>query len=60
MNPDPIWSMITYVFNILGMLVCLGGLTLAHTTRHVWPGRVIAGAGFLLAASPTLYGLITG
>ncbi|SDO88377.1 MULTISPECIES: hypothetical protein [Halomonas] len=60
MNPDPVWSMITYVCNILGMLICLGGLSLAHYSRYRWPGRVLAGAGFLLAASPTLYGLFLG
>nr|WP_298249698.1 hypothetical protein [uncultured Halomonas sp.] len=60
MNPDPLWSMITYLCNIIGMLVCIGGLSLAHYSRHLWPGRIIAAAGFLLAASPTLYGLIAG
>ncbi|MFP4137166.1 MAG: hypothetical protein ACLFSR_02275 [Halomonas sp.] len=60
MNPDPLWSMIGYVCNILGMLICLGGLSLAHYSRHRWSGRALAGAGFLLAASPTLYGMFTG
>lgn len=59
MNPDPVWSMLNYTLHIIGLVVCLLGLTLLNRGRR-WPGRLLAGGGFLLAASPTLYGLLIG
>ncbi|MDN3522506.1 hypothetical protein [Halomonas ramblicola] len=58
MNPDPIWSMLNYALHVVGLLVCLAGLTLARGERHRAAGRLLAGAGFLIAASPTLYALV--
>ncbi len=60
MNPDPVWSMLNYALHVVGLLVCLGGLTLARGKRHRASGRLLAGAGFLIAASPTLYALVAG
>ncbi|MCH4562650.1 MULTISPECIES: hypothetical protein [Halomonas] len=53
-------EMTTFVFNLVGLVVCLGGLTLVHRTRHRWPGYLLAGGGFLIAAFPVLYQLFAG
>ncbi|GHE20060.1 hypothetical protein [Halomonas urumqiensis] len=60
MNPDPVWSMLNYALHLIGLLICLGGLTLARKPRHRLLGRMLAGGGFLVAASPTLYALVVG
>ncbi|MBB3330341.1 ascorbate-specific PTS system EIIC-type component UlaA [Halomonas campaniensis] len=58
MSPQHFLEMATFTFNLVGLVVCIGGLTLAHRTRHRVPGYLLAGLGFLIAASPVLYPLI--
>lgn len=48
-------EMTTFIFNLVGLVVCIGGLTLAHRTRRRLPGYLLAGLGFLIAATPLLY-----
>ncbi|QFT84537.1 hypothetical protein FIU88_06030 [Halomonas sp. THAF12] len=47
-------SMLGYAFHLVGLLVCLGGLSLARRPRHRWLGRLLAVAGFGIAATPLL------
>lgn len=54
-------QMAGYLFNIVGIVVCLVGLTLARRPNNRTMGYVIAGLGFLIAATPLLaqlFGLI--
>lgn len=60
MSPQHFMEMATFTFNLIGLVVCLAGLTLAHRTRHRWPGYLLAGGGFLIAATPMLYTLFAG
>ncbi|MFY0991517.1 hypothetical protein [Halomonas sp. C05BenzN] len=60
MSPQHFLEMATFAFNLVGLVVCIIGLTLAHRTRHRWPGYLLAASGFLIAASPVLYQLIAG
>lgn len=48
-------EMTTFIFNLVGLVVCIGGLTLAHRTQRRLPGYLLAGLGFLIAATPLLY-----
>ncbi|KGE78306.1 hypothetical protein [Halomonas salina] len=54
MTAYQLMSMLGYAFNIVGLLVCLGGLSLARRPRHRWLGRLLAVAGFAIAATPLL------
>ncbi|MWJ29414.1 hypothetical protein LG290_04215 [Halomonas sediminis] len=49
----------TPAFNLVGLVVCIGGLTLAQRMTRRWPGYVIALIGFLIAATPMLYQYIS-
>ncbi len=60
MSPQHFMEMASFTFNLVGMVVCIGGLTLAHRTRHRLPGYLLAGAGFVIAASPLLYTMFAG
>lgn len=60
MSPQHFMEMATFTFNLIGLAICLAGLTLAHRTRHRWPGYLLAGSGFLIAATPMLYVLFAG
>lgn len=60
MSPAHFMEMATFTLNLLGLLICLAGLTLAHRTRHRVPGYALAGVGFLVAASPLLYQMAAG
>jgi len=60
MSPQHFMEMASFTFNLVGMLVCIGGLTLAHRTRHRLPGYLLAGLGFVIAASPMLYTMFAG
>ncbi|MEQ6916708.1 hypothetical protein [Halomonas aquatica] len=54
-------QMLGYVFNILGLLVCIGGLTLARRPGRRLLGRSLAVLGFVIAATPVLlqlFGLV--
>ncbi|MDI5922924.1 hypothetical protein QLQ86_19375 [Halomonas sp. LR5S13] len=54
-------QMLGYVFNILGLLVCIGGLTLARRPDRRLLGRSLAVLGFVIAAAPVLvqlFGLV--
>ncbi|WP_280547577.1 MULTISPECIES: hypothetical protein [unclassified Halomonas] len=51
-------QMLGYVFNILGLLVCIGGLTLARRPDHRVLGRSLAVLGFVIAAAPVLVQLL--
>lgn len=52
----PLLGMFTFVFNIVGLVICLFGLTLAQRRgkRKLkrWPGHALAGLGFLVATLP--------
>ncbi len=53
--------MLGYVFNILGLLVCIGGLTLARRPDRRLLGGSLAVLGFVIAAAPVLvqlFGLV--
>ncbi len=51
-------SMLGYAFNVVGLLVCLGGLSLARRPRHRWLGRLLAALGFGIATTPLLAQLL--
>jgi len=54
MTPYELLQMLSYVFNILGLLICIGGLTLARRQNQRLLGGALAVLGFLIAASPVL------
>ncbi|EWG99806.1 hypothetical protein [Halomonas sp. BC04] len=58
MSPQELIEMFTLVFNLIGLVICLVGLTLAQRMRHRWPGYVLAVAGFLVAALPLFYKML--
>ena len=60
MSPQHFLEMATFAFNLVGLVVCLVGLTLVHRTRHRWSGYLLAATGFLIAAFPLLYQLFAG
>ncbi|GHB05163.1 hypothetical protein [Modicisalibacter luteus] len=49
-----ILAMAGYLFNLIGIIVCLVGLHLARRPSHRVLGRLLAVLGFLIAASPLL------
>lgn len=51
-------QMLGYALNLLGLLVCIGGLTLARRPHHRLAGRLLAALGFVIAASPVLVQLL--
>lgn len=51
-------QMLGYALNIVGLVVCIAGLTLAKRERHRLIGRLLAVLGFLIAASPVLVQLL--
>ncbi|MGM0982372.1 MAG: hypothetical protein ACQEXG_02935 [Pseudomonadota bacterium] len=58
MIPYALLQMSGYVFNILGLLVCIGGLTLARRPERRLLGGSLAVLGFVIAASPVLVQLL--
>lgn len=50
--------MLSYLFNIIGIALCIAGLTLARNRRRRVIGGLIAVIGFLIAASPMLVQLL--
>lgn len=48
----PILGMFTFIFNFIGLALCLVGLTLAQRMQKRWPGYALAGFGFLIATTP--------
>lgn len=44
----------TFAFNLIGMVVCLIGLTLAQKMQRRWPGYSVAVIGFIIATLPML------
>ncbi|MCC5884302.1 MAG: hypothetical protein JJU25_16920 [Halomonas sp.] len=52
----PMLGMFTFVFNLIGLVICLLGLTLAQRRekrqQQRWPGYALAGLGFLVATTP--------
>lgn len=52
MSPQDTLEMATFLFNLLGLVICLLGLTLARRRRLL--GYGIAVAGFVIAAGPML------
>jgi MFS superfamily sulfate permease-like transporter len=58
MNPQDMLEAATLVFNLIGMVVCLVGLTLAQKMSRRWPGYVIAVIGFQIATMPLCYQLV--
>ncbi len=57
MSPQHFLEMTSFTFNLIGIVVCIAGLTLAHRTRHRIPGYFLAGMGFVIAAIPHFYPL---
>ncbi|MGC3874009.1 hypothetical protein ACPF7Z_12145 [Halomonas sp. GXIMD04776] len=54
-------EMAGYLLNIIGIVTCLAGLTLTRRPSRRTLGYLIAGLGFLIAASPLLaqlFGLV--
>ncbi|SHF01625.1 hypothetical protein SAMN02745148_01613 [Modicisalibacter ilicicola DSM 19980] len=51
-------EMAGYLLNVLGIVTCLAGLTLARHPSRRPLGYALAGLGFLLAASPLLAQLL--
>jgi len=47
-------QMLGYVFNLLGLVICIGGLTLARRPDRRLLGRSLAVLGFVIAATPLL------
>ncbi len=58
MTPYELLQMLGYALNILGLLVCIGGLTLARRPERRLLGGSLAALGFLIAASPVLVQLL--
>ncbi|MGM0535608.1 MAG: hypothetical protein ACQER5_05975 [Pseudomonadota bacterium] len=58
MTPFELLQMLGYALNILGLLVCIGGLTLARRPDRRLLGGGLAVLGFLIAASPVLVQLL--
>lgn len=58
MNPQLWLEAATLTFNLIGMLICILGLTLAQKMSRRWPGYVIAVIGFLVATMPLFYQLV--
>ncbi|MDN6179786.1 MAG: hypothetical protein L0I84_02085 [Halomonas subglaciescola] len=56
----PLWvEAFSMVFNIVGMVMGIGGLLLAqHSTRR-WPGYSITVVGFVIATLPVSHQLVT-
>jgi hypothetical protein len=54
MTPYDLLQMLAYAFHLVGLLICLAGLTLARRAEHRLHGRLIAVMGFLIAAAPAL------
>ncbi|WP_163558862.1 hypothetical protein [Halomonas sp. NO4] len=50
----PVLEALTIPFNLLGLVICLVGLTLAQRRQRRWPWYGMAVAGFMVAATPTL------
>ncbi|WP_111412543.1 hypothetical protein [Billgrantia lactosivorans] len=48
----PMLGMFAFVFNLVGLVICLVGLTLAQRLEKRWPGHALAGLGFLVATIP--------
>jgi hypothetical protein len=47
-------QMLTYAFHLVGLLVCLAGLSLARRPERRLTGRTVAVFGFLIAILPVL------
>ncbi|EWH01739.1 hypothetical protein [Halomonas sp. BC04] len=58
MSPQELIEMFTLVFNLVGLVICLAGLTLAQRMRHRWPGYALAVVGFLVAALPLFFKML--
>ncbi|MGM0521684.1 MAG: hypothetical protein ACQEQ6_06330 [Pseudomonadota bacterium] len=58
MNPQLWLEAATLMFNLIGMLICILGLTMAQKMTRRWPGYVIAVIGFLVATMPLFYQLV--
>lgn len=58
MDPQQWLEASTLAFNLIGMVVCLVGLTLAQKMTRRWPGYTLAGVGFLIATLPMLSQLL--
>lgn len=58
MDPQQWLEAATLAFNLIGMVVCLFGLTLAQKMTRRWPGYTLAGVGFFIATLPMLSQLV--
>jgi ABC-type arginine/histidine transport system permease subunit len=56
----PTLGMFTFIFNLVGLVICIVGLTLAQRREKRWPGYALAVFGFFIAASPLWYQLFAG
>ncbi len=48
----PMLGMLTFIFNFVGLAICLLGLTLAKRMSKRWPGYSLAVLGFCVATIP--------
>lgn len=60
MATQELLEMSLFVFNLVGLVVCLIGLSLARRSRRRALGYGIAILGFLIAATPMLAQLVDG
>ncbi|PMR75494.1 hypothetical protein [Billgrantia endophytica] len=58
MSPQELIEMSTFAFNLIGLVICLIGLTLVQRMTQRWPGYALAVAGFLIAALPLFYKML--
>lgn len=59
MNASLWFDAFSMVFNIVGMVMGVGGLLLAQRSHRRWPGYTITGVGFVIATLPFWYQLLT-
>ncbi|WP_027967199.1 hypothetical protein [Halomonas halocynthiae] len=58
MNFNQLLPMLGYIFNIIGIVLCIVGLTIAREPHRRILGSVLVVLGFLVAASPMLMQII--
>ncbi|MGO2131377.1 MAG: hypothetical protein ACTH3D_00555 [Halomonas sp.] len=54
MNFNQMLPMFGYVFNVIGIVLCIVGLTIARNKHRRVLGGILVVLGFLIAASPML------
>ncbi|WP_017429870.1 hypothetical protein [Vreelandella jeotgali] len=60
MNVSLWFEAFSMVFNIVGMVMGVGGLMLAQRSPRRWPGYSITTLGFVIATLPISWQLVAG